>query len=116
MEFTHQIHALQRLITRRGQKIKVYRPTKNQFGEDSAVKLILHEKGIFHEANSYLGVNVVNAGKVYSARQPMILLPYIDTIKKQDIMEIQGNRFRVTGLDDLGNLHLILDVSLEVEE
>ena len=108
------MHVVSRLIDARGLDAVLLREKKNEFQEPGESEKIGTCKGLFHESNGYLGVSIVDSGKVYTAKQPMLLVPYTDTVKKQDILEIAGRTFRVTGLDDLGNLHLFLDISLEV--
>ncbi|MBC5689780.1 hypothetical protein H8S37_12715 [Mediterraneibacter sp. NSJ-55] len=114
MGFVHQTYALSRLIESRGQQATIYREVENEFHEPVGTQIIGDFRGLFHEANGYLGVSIVEAGKIYTAKQPMFLMAYTADIEKQDILEIAGRRFRVTGLDDLGNLGLFMDISLEV--
>lgn len=118
MGFIHQTHVLSRLIETRGQQAAIYREAENEFHEPVGTQIIGEFQGLFHEANSYLGVSITEAGKIYTAKQPMFLMVYTmehtADIREQDILEIAGRRFRVTGLDDLGNLGLFLDISLEV--
>lgn len=114
MGFIHQTQVLSRLIERRGQQATVYREIKNEFHEPAGTQIIGEFCGLFHEVNGYLGVSIVEAGKIYTAKQPMFLMLYTAEIKRQDILEIAGRRFRVTDLDDLGKLGLFVDISLEV--
>lgn len=118
MGYVHQTHALSRLIETRGQQATIYREAENEFHESVGTQSIGDFRGLFHEANSYLGVSIAEAGKIYTAKQPMFLIVYTmahtDDIRKEDILEIAGRCFRVTGLDDLGNLGMFLDISLEV--
>lgn len=114
MVYVHQTHVLSRLIETRGQKAAIYREVENEFHEPVSKKLIGHIRGLFHEANGYLGITIAESGKISTAKQPLFLVLYITNIREQDILEIAGRRFRVTGLDDLGNLGLFCDISLEV--
>ncbi len=114
MGFIHQMHVVSALIGARGLDATLFREKKNEFQEPGEHERIGVCKGLFHESNGYLGINIADSGKIHTAKQPMFLVSYTDTVKKQDILEIAGQTFRVTGLDDLGNLHLFLDISLEV--
>lgn len=118
MRVIHQTHVLSRLIEMCGQQATIYREVENEFHEPIGTTIIGDFRGLFHEANSYLGVSISEAGKIYTAKQPMFLIVYTRVhtvdIRKEDILEIAGRRFRVTGQDDLGNLGLFLDISLEV--
>lgn len=114
MGFIHQRHVLERLIELRGLDAELSREQKNEFQEPGTPEKIGDLRGLFHEANGYLGINIAESGKIYTAKQPMFLIPYTDNVRKQDLIAVSGRNFRVTGLDDLGNLHLFLDISLEV--
>lgn len=114
MDYIHQTHILRRLIRLRGQAAEIYRLKKNEFHEPDGTESLGNIGGLFHEASGYLGAMIVEAGKTYTAKQPMFLCEYTEKIQKEDILEMQGIRYRVTGLDDLGNLHVFLDISLEV--
>ena len=45
----------------------------------------------------------------------MLLLLHTDKIHKEDIVELEGRRYIVTGVNDTGNLHLCTDLSLREE-
>ena len=42
-------------------------------------------------------------------------LLHTDKIHKEDIVELEGRRYIVTGVNDTGNLHLCTDLSLREE-
>lgn len=114
MDYVHQTHILRRLIRLRGQTAEIYRLKRDEFHEPAGTESLGNINGLFHEASGYLGAMIVEAGKTYTARQPMFLCEYTERIQKEDLLELPGKRYRVTGLDDLGNLHVFLDISLEV--
>lgn len=114
MRMTHQKHILKRLILTRGQIAVVFREKENEFHEPDGISEIGKYSGLFHEANGYLDVLIGESGKTYTAKQPMFLVLFTRDIEKEDLVEIHGTKYRVTGVDDLGNLHEFLDVSLEV--
>ena len=114
MSFVHQTHILKRLIHLRGQNAEVFRPKENEFHEPDGQCQVGQYRGLFHEANGYLRTLTGEAGKTYTAKQPMFLTLYTDQLRKEDLMEIKGTRYRIIGLDNLGNLHIFLDISLEV--
>lgn len=106
---------MERLIKLKGMDVELFREEKNEFQEPGTPEKIGDLRGLFHETNGYLGVSIAESGKIYTAKQPMFLIPYTDNVRQQDIVAVAGRNFRVNGLDDLGNLHLFLDISLEVE-
>lgn len=113
MGWIHQIHMIKRMFELNGQDIKVYREKKNKYHELEDRDNICSSRGLFHEANNFLGVTIAEKGKVYAEKKPMFLMLYTEKLKKSDIVVIGSREFRVVGIDDLGNLHLLLDLSLE---
>lgn len=111
---SHQRHILKRLIFLRGQKADVYRDIKNEFGEPAGWDFYGTIRGIFHEANGYLGSLIAEAGTTYTSKQPMFLIEHTKAVREEDTLHIGERKFRVTGVDDLGNLGMFLDLSLEV--
>lgn len=116
MNFTHQMHLLQQAVTRRGMDYIITRHEENEFHEPEREKEVLQCPGLFHEANGYLGVSLVDAGKIYTQKEPKILIIYTGGILKGDMITDGRRNFKITGIDDLGNLHLCLDLSLEAAE
>ena len=46
-------------------------------------------------------------------KEPKLLVRYTKDINKNDKVVVDGAAYKVIGIDDLGNLHLCLDLSLE---
>lgn len=116
MNFTYQMHLLQQAVRHRGQDFVITRQGENEFHEPEREKEVLQCPGLFHEANGYLGVSLVDAGKIYTQKEPKILIMYTGGILKGDMITDGRRNFKITGIDDLGNLHLCLDLSLEAVE
>ena len=74
---------------------------------------VLERHGLFHEANGFLNVSLVEAGKVRTQKEPKLLIRYTKDVNKNDKVTVDGATYKVIGIDDLGNLHLCLDLSLE---
>lgn len=113
MRWAHQIHLIRRAFELNGQDIKIYREKENKYHESGVPEFIGSSRGLFHEANNFLGAAITEKGKVYAEKKSMFLILYDDKLQKADIIAIGRREFRVTGVDDLGNLHLLLDLSLE---
>ena len=109
---------VRREILKSGVDFDFKRQGKNKYKEPEgdlvdAVKI----KGLYHEENSYIeeqsdGVNTIRTKKV-----PKILVVYDDTstqLKRKDEVEYNGKLYQVTGITDIQNWNVILDVSLEV--
>ena len=113
MELKHQLYKLKRAMELHGKDCVFGRQGENEFHEPQGEYGIAKCRGLFHEASGYLGVTIVEAGKTYSGREPKLLIIFREDIIKGDILDIDGIKYQITGIDDLGNLHLCLDLSLE---
>lgn len=114
MGIMHQLHLISRSIDLRGKACIFYRVEENEFGETEGEQKIAECKGLFHSSNGFLNIEIAEAGRVYAQTKPKLLISYTDKIVKEDVIELEGARYRVIGMDDPGNLHLCLDLSLEV--
>ena len=103
---THQLYQLSRMIERQGQACRITRPGENEFHEPTGETEVCRCKGLFHEANEFLNVSTVDAGRIYAQKEPRLLILFSPDIQKEDDIKIAGNKFRIIGIDDLGNLHL----------
>ncbi|MCR2023647.1 head-tail adaptor protein, partial [Blautia pseudococcoides] len=65
------------------------------------------------EANGFLNVSLVEAGKIRTQKEPKLLVRYTKDINKNDKVAVGEVVYKVIGIDDLGSLHLCLDLSLE---
>ncbi len=113
MGLVHQIHTLQRMIQRHGVDFKVLRDGKNEFGEPSGEREICSLRGLFHASNGFLAITFADKGQVSTEKKPRLLILHYKDLQKNDLIVLEdGSSYRITGLDDLGNLHLCLDLSL----
>ena len=112
MNLVRQIHLIKRALKQSGQSCVFARQGENEFHEPSGDVTVLKCNGLFHEANGFLNVSLADAGKVYTQREPKLLIMYAD-VRKEDQVTVNKAKYKVIGTDDLGNLHLCLDLSLE---
>lgn len=83
-------------------------------GEQENVATI---SGLFHVSKGYLTRTVNDANVTHSKGQPMLMALYDDSsslIKMNDIVTINGKRFKVTGKNNVGEYNIVLDLSLEM--
>lgn len=116
MELVHQIYKIKRVIELHGKNCVFSRNTENEFHEPQGEALTIEVRGLFHEENGYLNVTIGEAGKTYSKKEPKLLILFRDNLVKGDFVTLDCGRYQITGIDDLGNLHLCLDLSLEAVE
>ena len=72
--------------------------------------------GIYHETNSHITETGSDGSVTTSKPVPMILCLWSDAsnIKNGDIVEISGNRYKVTGSSNIQNYDIAGDISLEL--
>lgn len=108
-----QVHQICRALERQGQQCSFSREIENKFHEKAWEEGWLKCRGLFHEANGFLNVSLVDAGKIRTQKEPKLLVRYTKDISKNDKVAVGEAVYKVIGIDDLGNLHLCLDLSLE---
>lgn len=90
----------------------------DKFGQVSdEVKEEVTVNGIFHTVNSYIKNTDSEGARLISKPQPRILMLVEDGSKigKDDVVVINGNKYKVTGKEDVSNFGVVFDVSLELE-
>lgn len=75
-------------------------------------------KGIYHQNSSYVQKTTQDATVTKSKPSPMILCLYTDgnAISLQDVVKINGKDMVVTGIENVQELNVALQLSLEVNE
>ena len=113
MSLDFQVHQICRALERYGQQCSFSREIENKFHEKAWEEGWLKCRGLFHEANGFLNASLVEAGKIRTQKEPKLLVRYTKDIHKNDKVAVGETVYKVIGIDDLGNLHLCLDLSLE---
>ena len=113
MAFELQMYQICRTLERHGQQCSFSREVENKFHEKAWEEGRLKCRGLFHEANGFLYVSLVEAGKVRTQKEPKLLIRFTKDVHKNDKVTVGDSAYKVIGIDDLGNLHLCLDLSLE---
>lgn len=108
-----QVYNVKRQIALCGQFAVFTRKPTNEFNEPSDTAEIVHScKGLFHMAGSHISISVEEKGTVQDRKRPKLLVEYTDTIKLKDITTVNNTIYTVTGLEDVGNAGVLLDISL----
>lgn len=114
MGYSHWIYALKRAIEQYGQNAEIKRDRKNLYGEPSEIpETICDFRGLFHTTNLFLALSHLEAGQKTSQNQPQFFILYRDDIKNKDLLYLGEKSYTITGINDLGNLHICIDLSLE---
>lgn len=110
---TQQEHTIERLIKRYGQDCRVTRASTNQYGEPTEDHVTVMEcKGLWHWSPGYLDITLKDAGAVQDRKTPRVLIPYRSDIRVGDQIAVGGTVYCITGVTDIGNEHLFMDISL----
>lgn len=116
MEIVKNRRKLEQNIQRHGVAFTVRRAGRNEFGEPNGkLEVVLSGRGLFHTGNSYFSLSEQEHGAVQTVQQPrlMLLLPVAADLRQNDLVELAGGRYRISGMQDLAVLGIALDVSLE---
>lgn len=110
---TRQEHTIERLIKRYGQDCMVTRAGANQYGEPTGDRVqVIECKGLWHWSPGYLDITLKDAGAVQDRKTPRVLIPYRSDIRVGDQIAVGGTVYCITGVTDIGNEHLFMDISL----
>lgn len=107
---------LKRLIALQGEDFTILRDTLNELGEpDGGESEVVSFRGIWHEANSYVTTTKGDAATVRSKSSPQILAMFdsVKDAKQGDFLRVGDKRYNVTGMDNLTQLGVAADMSLE---
>ncbi len=106
-----------RLIRVNGIDYIFSRPRLDEYKEPMQEKISILVRGIFHETVSHITVMTSDSATVQDKPSPYILCLYNDItkeIKQGDEVIINNKQYHVTGINDLNNWGIVLDVSLEL--
>ena len=107
-----------RNIRTHGQIFVFTRSGKNSFGEpDGTQTEVASVQGLFHQTRGFITKNISDGTISRNKPQPQILCLADDSVKPiqhGDQLEYAGNLYVVTGVDDINNLGIACDISLEV--
>lgn len=116
MNTQFQTAKLKRLIALQGEDFIIMRDTLNELNEpDGGESEVVSFRGIWHESNSYVTTTKGDAATVRSKSSPQILalLDSVKEVKQGDFLRIGDKRYNITGMDNLTNLDVAADISLE---
>lgn len=106
------LHIIETNINRYGVPCSISRSGVNDFGEPTEHAVIQECKGLFHYGNEHLSVTLTDGGSVQTKKVPFVMLIHTQYLKLDDIVKINNHTYKITGINDIGNLGVIDDVSL----
>lgn len=116
------IHFGRELISRNikthGQTFTFLRDGKNRYGEPTGTKTeVTSVQGLFHQSRGFITKDTSDGTTSRTKPQPQILCLSGDDVKliqQGDTLEYSGQLYTVTGVDDVNNLGIACDISLEM--
>lgn len=109
------INLIRRMLNSRGKDYTFLRDRLNSFGEPSGDTDPITIRGLFHESTGYLPTDSQEGGSLHKKSSPMMLCLWEDPfpIKVGDTLSFDELKYVVSGVKDLSNLHIAVDISLE---
>lgn len=126
------LYQAKREIKRNPTKMQFFRKEKNEFGEPVGEPILFREYvGLYHEfaphmLDTYRVLTSQNAGTIRTEKCPQLLVPYEDfyflnnsgerewhEVKIGDEVNLNGRKCRVTGVLNVQEWNLLMDISFE---
>lgn len=106
-----------------GQPIIFYRNSKNEYNElTDEIENQFIIIGLFHEGGGYGGMLNIelyerDGARTFSKMKPMILCSYQDgfNLKTDDWCKINNNTYKIVEKNDVKNLGIAFEISLEID-
>lgn len=117
MNIHFDISKITRAINTHGKEFVFTHFESNDYGEPSGDSSEITIKGLFHQTRSYITKNTTDGTIARSKPQPQILTFHNSSsmsLSIKDKLEYDGKLYSVIGVDDIGNLGVADDISLEL--
>ena len=114
-----EVYKIKRELKRSGIDYEFVRPVPNKFGEPSKdAEIVGMLRGLYHEQNAHISVMTGDTTQTRTKKVPSILCLYEEAaplcLVVGDRVSINGKTMKVTGIVNIQEWNLIVDVSLEV--
>lgn len=113
MAYINQAYNLNRAIERNGKVAEILRAGENEFHEPTAPATVCKLRGLYHTSNKFVDIKTGEAARIETRRYPKLLILYTEIIKPDDTVKCSGKVYTVTGVEDVGGLHICTDLSLK---
>ena len=112
-----ELTKVKREITRHGIKFSVYREIKDSYNEGTGkFNFVIESIGLYHIQKGYVTRKISDGGEVTQKGSPKLMLIFDDcvSINNDDIIVINETAFAVRDKNNIEELNIICDLSLEV--
>lgn len=108
---------VKRQIDWNGQMFNFTHTEEDKYHDDTE-EVVIPVKGVYHQATSYQNKTSKDASVISSKAKPMILCLFEDgsLVKQGDTVNINGQDMIVTGVANIQELNVAVEISLEVNE
>lgn len=117
MMLNYELHFVRREIETYGKEYIFYRKMLDKYKQDTGE----HEevgkiRCLYHTEKGYVSESVGDFGRTRERGAPKLLTVFDShfMIKKNDLVEVNGKVFEVVDLNNVGELNIVVDLSLEV--
>ena len=110
------VELVRRNILTHGTEFTFVHTSLNTFNEPTEGQTEIKVQGLFHQTRGYITRDTTDGTVSRTRPQPQVLTLVDDTsrsIQKDDYMLYCNQKYRVTGINDINNLGIALEISLE---
>lgn len=110
------LHQIRQAIRVQGKEYTFLRDVLNSFNEPTGESThVATARGLWHTSSGYVSMQTSEGSRVRSKQAPQILalLQDVKGVKQGDFVLLDNIRYNVNGVDSLGDLGVIADISLE---
>lgn len=110
-----ELNKISRLIRVQGIEYTFSRDKLDDYKEPTGAVSATTIKGVFHQYTQHISIVGAGAASIQQKNTPFIIALYSDAkdIKQGDYTVINGVKYLVNGLVDIGNWNIAIDISLE---
>lgn len=123
MKPSFEIYKIERNIKLNGSHYNFFRRSKNEYGEyNKDYDITIELDGLYHEEISHITIDTNNATRIETTSRKT-LRPYIlttfsryiqSTVLIDDVVNVNGINYVVTGITNIQEKNFGIDISLEV--
>lgn len=110
-----ELNKLRRLIRTQGKQYRFYRDYLNKFNEPTGDTQATEISAVYHTVTQRVDVLAGEGGSIHTRRVPMLLALLTEgfNIQQGDFVDINDITYKVTGVSNINNWNIAVDISLE---
>lgn len=111
-----ELHKVEREIKMHGDTFEIHRDILDDYGEVTGnSEKVCETRGLFHISKGFVSRSTTDGTTTHAAGSPMLLCTLEETkqIKSGDWFEVNGVRYNITDLTNVGEQNIVVNMSLE---